>query len=145
MGDSGTTSGTGQRGFAFPLARRLKHKRLIEPLFDRQDPDSHSVHSGSVRIVYRFVDVDDFEAPFQIGVAVGRSRGHAPRRNRIKRIIRDSLRHDQPRLEAISATAGKPLTAMVLFQGRSEDAASIRSDLDAALVRLEERVADQTA
>lgn len=145
MGDAGTTSRTGRRGFAFPLARRLKHKRLIEPLFDRHDPDSRSVRSGSIRIVYRFVGTEDIEAPFQVGVAVGRSRGHAPRRNRIKRIIRESLRHDQPRLEAISASAGKPLTAMVLFQGRDEDSASIRSDLDAALVRLEERVTEQTA
>lgn len=126
----------------FPLARRLKHRRLIEPLFDRADPESHSVHSGSIRILYRFVSAETVEAPFQIGVAVGRSRGHAPRRNRVKRILRDALRHDQPRLKQISANTGSVLTAMVLFQGRDESAVRIRTDLDQALRKLERRSAE---
>lgn len=123
----------------FPLSRRLKHRRLIEPLFDRQDPESRSVYSGSIRILYRFVSPDTLDAPFQVGVAVGRSRGNAPRRNRIKRIIRDALRHDQDRLERIVSVSGMALTAMVLFQGRDQDGSAIRADLDDALNRLEER------
>ena len=125
---------------SFPFARRLKRKRLIEPLFDRQDPESQSVYSGSIRILYRFVATDQVEAPFQVGVAVGRSRGNAPRRNRIKRVLRDALRHDQLRIERISLHSGMALTAMVLFQGRNETAAQIRSDLDGAFEKLENRL-----
>jgi ribonuclease P protein component len=127
---------------SFPLARRLKRKRLIEPLFDRKDPESRSVSSGSIRILYRFVSSERVEAPFQVGVAVGRSRGNAPRRNRIKRVLRDALRHDQPRLEQISRLGGNALTAMVLFQGRDETAARIRSDLEHALEKLKNRAAE---
>lgn len=127
-------------GLGFPLARRLKRKRFIEPLFDRNDPMRASVRSGCVRIVYRPVPSDSFEAPFQVGVAVGRSRGHAPRRNHIKRVIRETLRHSQDRLEACAAHMGAPLTAMVLFQGNDEPASIIRQDVEEALRRLNKRL-----
>jgi ribonuclease P protein component len=129
-------------GLGFPLARRLKRKRFIEPLFDRNDPERQSVRAGCIRIVYRPVPPDSFEAPFQVGVAVGRSRGHAPRRNRIKRVIRDVLRHHQDQLEACCARSGSSLTAMLLFQGTDEKAAIIRQDTEEALRRLGKRLAD---
>lgn len=141
MGEAGTSPSSSQHGLRFPATRRLKHRRLIEPLFDRANPTSHSVKSGVVRIVYRFVSADQIPAPFQVGVAVGRSLGHAPKRNRIKRVLREGLRHQQARLERIADSSERSLTAMVLFQGASESASRIRSDLDKALERLESRVA----
>jgi ribonuclease P protein component len=123
----------------FPSARRLKRRRLIDPLFDRHHPEGSTVASGSVRVLYRFVDRDLVGGSFQIGVAVGRSRGNAPRRNRIKRVFRDVIRHDQERLERIAQTHGKALTAMVLFQGRDQDDQTIRRDCTAALAKLEDR------
>lgn len=123
----------------FPSARRLKRRGLIDPLFDRQSTEGGSVFSGSVRIAYRFVAESVIEGPFQIGVAVGRSRGNAPQRNRIKRILRDVIRHDQERLERIARSSGMALTAMVLFQGQRQDSQTIRRDVDRTLEKLEER------
>ncbi len=142
MGEVITSPSAGSSGLRFPLARRLKQRRLIEPLFDRSNPDSHSVRSGCIRILYRLIPAADLGAPFQVGVAVGRSRGHAPRRNRVKRIMRDVLRNEQEQLNRIATASGNALTAMMLFQGRDEDGPRIREDLAKALVRLEERVQD---
>ncbi|MDA0379565.1 MAG: ribonuclease P protein component [Bacteroidetes bacterium] len=141
MGDATPSAGSG--GLGFPLARRLKRKRFIEPLFDRNNPDRQSIRAGCVRIVFRFVPEGSFDAPFQVGVAVGKSRGHAPRRNRIKRVIRETLRHGQDSLERCVAEAGQPLTAMVLFQGSDEPAATIRRDVEEALRRLIRRSPDR--
>lgn len=141
MGESAPTPSHASPGLSFPLARRLKRKRFIEPLFDRTNPDRASVHAGCVRILYRFVSPDAFDAPFQVGVAVGRSRGNAPRRNRVKRIIRDALRHSQDRLETVSDRTGQALTAMVLFQGSDESPTVIREHLSRAMDRLDERSA----
>ena len=138
MGEAGTSPRSAGATLNFPVSRRLKHRRFIEPLFEPGDPSSHSVRSGVIRIVYRFVEAD-LPDLFQIGVAVGRSRGSAPRRNRVKRILRDAIRHDQPRLEQIAKQEGRPLTAMVLFQGKKESSARIRTDFDHALQRLVEQ------
>lgn len=139
MGEAGTSPRSTEASLNFPVSRRLKLRRLIEPLFERSDPTSHSVRSGVIRIVYRFVAADLVPDSFQIGVAVGRSRGSAPRRNRVKRVLRDAIRHDQQRLEQIAKQVGQPFTAMVLFQGKKESSARIRSDFDHALQRLVER------
>lgn len=142
MSEPDATPSAARGGLGFPLARRLKRKRFIEPLFDREDPDRHSVRAGCVRIVFRPVPQDSFEGPFQIGVAVGRSRGHAPRRNRVKRIIRETLRLHQERLAACSSRMDTALTAMVLFQGKDESAEVIRQDLEGALNRLSRRLTE---
>ena len=139
MGEAGTSPLSDGTSLAFPVAQRLKYRRLIEPLFERDNPTSHSVRNGVIRIVYRFVTPEFVPGSFQVGVAVGRSRGSAPRRNRIKRILREAIRHDQPRLEKIANREGQPLTAMVLFQGNKESSARIRSDYDQAMQRLERR------
>lgn len=145
MGEAGTSPRSVRPSLRFPVARRLKHKRLIEPLFERDNPSSHSIRSGAIRILYRFVDANLVSGPFQVGVAVGRSRGSAPRRNQVKRILRDALRHDQPRLERIADQEGRPLTAMVLFQGSKESSTRIRSDLDQAMQRLEQQVSGSSS
>jgi ribonuclease P protein component len=139
MGEAGTSPLSDGTSLTFSVAQRLKHRRLIEPLFEQGNPSSHSVRSGVVRIVYRFVDPEFVPGSFQIGVAVGRSRGSAPRRNRVKRILREAIRHDQPRLERIANREGQPLTAMVLFQGNKASSARIRSDFEQAMQRLEQR------
>lgn len=142
MSEPDATPSADRGGLGFPLARRLKRKRFIEPLFDREDPERQSVRAGCVRIVYRPVPEDSFEAPFQVGVAVGRSRGHAPRRNRIKRVIRETLRHRQDELETCAVRSGSALTAMFLFQGKDETAAVIRKDVEEALRRLSRRLSE---
>lgn len=139
MGEAGSSLRSNDSPLSFPVSRRIKHRRLIEPLFERDNPSSHSVRGGVIRIVYRFVAPELVPGPFQIGVAVGRSRGSAPRRNRVKRILRDAIRHDQPRLERIADQEGQSLTAMVLFQGKKESSERIRSDFAQAMQRLEDR------
>ena len=140
MSEPDATPSADRGGLGFPLARRLKRKRFIEPLFDKEDPERQSVRAGCVRVVYRPVPEDSFEAPFQVGVAVGKSRGNAPRRNRIKRVIRETLRHHQAELEACASQSGSALTAMFLFQGKDERAAVIRQDAEEALRRLIRRL-----
>jgi len=137
MDGADSISGPGSDRLTFPRSRRLKRKRLIEPLFDRSDPTSSSVRAGCVRLAYRFVPDSTFEEAYQVGVAVGKSRGHAPRRNKVKRLMREALRHHQNELEQLAERHGKCLTVMFLFQGRDESSDVILRDTVHAIRKLE--------
>jgi len=137
MDGADSLSGPGSDRLTFPRSRHLKRKRLIEPLFDRSDPSSNSVRVGCVRIAYRFVPTSTFDEAYQVGVAVGRSRGHAPRRNRVKRMMREAIRHNQIDLERLAARRGERLTAMFLFQGRDEGSDTILRDTVQVIRKLE--------
>jgi len=116
----------------FSRTHHLKRKSLIEPLFDRTDQSTHSVASGSVRVLYRLVDESISETTYQIGVAVGRSAGSAVKRNRVKRIIRETVRLNQhliPETEQL-------FTAMVLFRGRFDQLSATPDDVKACLQKV---------
>ena len=115
----------------FSRTHHLKRKQLIEPLFDRNDPDTQSVSSGSVRVLYRLVEEPSITR-FQVGVAVGRKTGSAVKRNRVKRVIRETVRLNQhliPDTEQL-------LTIMVLFRGRFDQLKDTPEDVVACLQRL---------
>jgi len=118
---------SGQERWSFSRSHHLKRKRLIEPLFNRNEPSVRSVAAGSIRLVYRMVSDQDLscEVRFQIGVAVGRSAGPAVRRNRIKRVIREAIRLNQGLL-----------TAMVIFRGNGADISETPRDMVRSLEKL---------
>jgi len=135
---SGIKISSNSERLTFPRSRHLKRKRFIDPLFDRRDSTTRSVRSGSIRIVYRVLEQGSIDTPFQIGVAVGKSRGNAVRRNRIKRTIWESVRLNQHVLK--DAVLESELTAMILFQGSTQTGAVISADTIQAMVKLQERL-----
>jgi len=124
----------------FPRSHHLKRKRLIEPLFDRNNRTIRSLRSGSIRIVYRLTEKGTVNVPFQIGVAVGKSRGNAVRRNRIKRVIWETVRLNQAVLHGIAHSPDDLLTAMILFQGSTEENSAISADTAKVLKSLGDRL-----
>lgn len=129
---------SGQERWSFSRSHHLKRKRLIEPLFNRNEPSVRSVAAGSIRLVYRLVSDQDLscEVRFQIGVAVGRSAGPAVRRNRIKRVIREAIRLNQGLLHDIACNEGTLLTAMVIFRGNGADISETPRDMVRSIEKL---------
>jgi ribonuclease P protein component len=125
-----------------PKSRRLSRKRLIQPLFDRDDVDTCSISSGSVRILYRWSgqEAGQTRVPFQVGFAVGRSMGKAVARNRIKRVLRDEVRRNLGVLWPALEDVRDMLTFMVVVRRRPENASRLRRDVAAGLARLSEAI-----
>ena len=122
----------------FPRARRLKRRRLIRPLFQRDAPDVGRLRAGVVRLLYRSVprEATGLDTPLQVGFAPGRTRTKVIR-NRIRRVMRETFRHHQAGLLRQLDGRGDALTVFVLFQGRAATAdRDIRRDLPRALDRL---------
>lgn len=133
---SGTDEDDEDRPFErLPRAFRLKRQRLIRPLFDKRTPDVGSVARGCVRLVYRVVTRHESEAdvPILIGFSAGRGES-APRRNRIKRVLREVYRVHQQALIDLFCDGDRTLTIMVLYRRPSAgDERCIRKDLPEAL------------
>ena len=135
--------GEGGRSKGFPKRHRLRHRRLIRPLFDRGRSDVRTVAFGCVRLLYRFVPSLEAQqvASVQIGFAPGRART-AVTRNRVKRILREVYRNHQALLVDLFCNPGEVLTVMVLFRGQPAQASTcIPRDLPEALQRLAVRLA----
>ncbi len=127
-----------ERALAFPRAARLKRRRLIRPLFDRNREDVGTVAVGCVRLLYRTVPraQTGYDVPVQVGFAPGRVRT-AVLRNRIRRLFRAVYRVHQHTLVDLFLHRPETLTVMVLFRGRPETAkACIPRDLPQALEQL---------
>ena len=132
-----------RRPHSFPKASRLKRRRLIRPLFDRGRSDVASVAAGCVRLLYRVASQEEVgvAAPVQIGFAVGRRVGGAVKRNRVKRLLRETYRTHQRVLMDLFMDRSHTLTVMVLFRSDPTEAEQcIRSDLPRAMRRLAERL-----
>lgn len=116
---------TGARSYRFPRAFRLKRKRLIQKLFDRQRTDVHSLAQGCVRVVYRLAMPDEVgaEVPVQVGFAPGRKAKKAVQRNRIRRLLREVYRVHQHLLVDLFSTRPEVFTAMFIFRGVPDEAA----------------------
>ena len=138
MPGSGDMAG---RGFAFPRAHRLKRRRLIRPLFDRDRDDVGTVAVGCVRLLYRTVAREEtgYDTPVQCGFAPGRIRS-AVTRNHVRRLLREGYRLRQHLLVDRFQHRPDTLTVMVLFRGRAEAASTcIPRDLPRALEQLAAR------
>ncbi len=127
------------RRHRFPRAFRLKRQRLVRPLFGRGRADVHAVHVGSLIVRYRIAAPDEVgqTVPVQVGFAVGRHVQPKPARNRVKRLLRESVRlHQHDLVRRFTARPGT-LTLVVLYRGRTEGASlAIRRDLPEALRRI---------
>ena len=131
------------RTFTFPRSYRLKRRRLIRTLFDREREDVGTIAVGSVRLVFRLAAPEEVGAdvPLQIGFAPGRTRT-AVERNRIRRLLRETYRlHQHVLTGALHGHTGV-LTMMVLFRGRPEKAGAIHQDLPEAFRQLAVRLAE---
>lgn len=136
-------SGRGS-GHRFGRARRLKRRRLIRPLFERGLADVGSVRAGPVTVRFRLAPVEEvgLRVPFQVGFAVGRRAGDHPARNRIKRQMREVVRHHQDVLAAVMSGRPDVLTLMILYRGGPGEAGdAIRTALPRALASVSEQVA----
>ena len=126
------------RTYSFPRAARLKRRRLIRPLFDRNRADVRTVAVGCVRLLYRTVEREEtgHDIPVQVGFAPGRL-PRAVVRNRVRRLLREVYRGHQHALVDLFTNRPDTLTVMVLFRGRPEMAPTcIPRDLPRALERL---------
>ncbi len=81
---------TGRPSYRFPRSARLRGRKAFQELFERR------VRTSDQRLML-------YAAPngrriSRLGIAVNRRYGHAVRRNRIKRLIRESFRLIRPEL-----------------------------------------------
>ena len=83
--------------FTFPRSRRLTHARQFDAVYAAK----LRVSLGPLAI---FVRRNQLPHP-RLGLAVGRSVGTAPQRNRVKRLIRESFRFLQHSLSVASPVA----------------------------------------
>ena len=126
------------RPTAFPRSRRLKRRRLIRPLFERDRTDVQRVRAGTVVLLTRTVPRADtgHDVGLQVGFAPGRRRTNALR-TQVRRHLRETFRLHQQALLDRFGDRPDALTVMVLFRGRDADAGeAIRRDLPRALARL---------
>ncbi|GAB5537401.1 MAG: ribonuclease P protein component [Rubricoccaceae bacterium] len=135
--DSGASRAT------FPRARRLKRRRLIRPLFQRNAPDVGRLRVGAVRVLYRIVPRADtgLDTPVQVGFAPGRTRT-AVDRNRLRRAMRETFRqHQGPLLRQLADRPSETLTMFILVQSRDANSTdALRRDLPRALAKLANRI-----
>ncbi len=122
-----------------PRSSRLKRRRLIRPLFDRDRPDVHSHFSGCLRAAYRFVDGNpsDPDTRLQVGFFVGRRIGGAVVRNRVRRRLREAYRRRHPELARTLSARNDLMTLAIIFRGGADtEWTSIVRDTDAIVDRL---------
>jgi len=100
----------------FGKAEKLKSRKEIEALFDRQ---GHSFGQYPMRLVWKEMEERRSDSPIQFGVSVSkRFFKKAVDRNRIKRLIREAYRlRKQPIHEAL-AQREQQIAFMVLFTGK---------------------------
>ena len=89
MGDE---SAMPPQSYSFPRSRRLAGKLAFSRVFDAKVRESR----GPLMV---YAHPNDLPHP-RLGISIGRKVGSAPKRNRIKRLLRESFRlmqHDLPR------------------------------------------------
>jgi ribonuclease P protein component len=135
-----------ERRLTFPPSYRLKRRRLIRSLFDRNRDDVQTVAVGCVRVIYRVVGRDALghDVPLQVGFAPGPRAESGVERNRIRRLLREVYRVHQYTLVDPFVCRPEALILMLLFRGAPAQAdACIERDLPRAMQRVADRVADE--
>jgi ribonuclease P protein component len=135
-----------ERRLTFPPSYRLKRRRLIRSLFDRNRDDVQTVAVGGVRVIYRVVGRDALghDVPLQVGFAPGPRAESGVERNRIRRLLREVYRVHQYTLVDPFVCRPEALILMLLFRGAPAQAdACIERDLPRAMQRVADRVAGE--
>jgi ribonuclease P protein component len=127
-----------ERRYTFPRSHRLKRRRLIRSLFDRDRDDVETVAVGCVRLLFRVVDREEtgHDTPIQVGFAPGRRVESGVERNRVRRLLREVYRVHQHTLVDLFVRRPHTLLVMILFRGdpaRADDC--IERDLPQAMER----------
>ena len=107
----------------FPGSARLKRRRLITPLFDRDNREVRTAAVGTIRLLYRFAPRADTgtDSPVQIGFAVPTRIKRATERNLIKRHMRAGFQSHATRFHGIAVPGDETLTIMAIFRGSRFD------------------------
>ena len=132
-----------ERRYTLPPSHRLKRRRLIRSLFDRERDDVSTVAVGCVRLLFRVVEREatGHDVPIQVGFAPGRRVESGVERNRVRRLLREVYRVHQHTLVDPFVRTPHTLIVMILFRGdpaRADD--GIGRDLPAALQRAADRL-----
>ncbi len=116
----------------YPQSEKLKSKKLIELLFD----EGRSVKSYPLRMVYVPATLYPEGVKWQCGVSVSkRSFKSAVDRNRVKRLMRESYRHNK----SIIDTKGTTFAMLILYTGREQLS---QKEISKAMVKLLNRFND---
>ncbi len=137
-----------ERRLTFPPSYRLKRRRLIRSLFDRDRDDVQTVAIGCVRLLYRVVHraALGHDVPLQVGFAPGPRAESGVERNRIRRLLREVYRVHQYTLVDPFLCRPDALIVMILFRGAPAQADDcIERDLPRAMRRVAGRVAADDA
>lgn len=127
-----------------PRSTSLKREAWIRALFDRRRSDVVTVASGCIRILFRIVYGHNTVSRrrLMVGFSAGPRQRSAVRRNRIKRLLRESFRLNQHTLEGCLPQAGI-LTMMILYRHKElksfhEIDSDLRRSLDLAAAEMDE-------
>jgi ribonuclease P protein component len=121
--------------YALRRSVSLKRRAWIRPLFDRSQSDVMRVSSGCVRLLFRLIarPASSSEPSLAVGFATARGIETAVRRNRAKRLLRESFRLNQDLLHD-RVPENMTLTMMILYRYRDlRSFAEVHSDLQSAL------------
>ena len=120
----------------FPGAFRLKHRRLLRPLFRRDE--AASVAAGCVRLLFRRVPREAHQPPVQVAFIPGRQPTSVVR-NRVRRTLREVYRRHLARLvDLLPLEPSETLTLAVLLRAKPgpDLHAHVAADLPRALDRM---------
>ncbi|PSQ76911.1 MAG: ribonuclease P [Bacteroidetes bacterium QH_6_63_17] len=132
-----------ERRLTFPPSYRLKQRRLIRSLFDRDRDDVQTVAVGCVRLLYCVIEREALghDVPLQVGFAPGPRAESGVERNRIRRLLREVYRVHQYALVDPFVCRPEALIVMLLFRGAPAQAdACIERDLPHAMRQVAERL-----
>jgi len=124
-------------GLSFPRKEKLKSKKLIEQLFAK----GNSVSNYPIKLIYLKTELP-FDVPIQAGVTVPKKKFQsAVKRNRIKRLMRESYRLNKP---LVFNNSKGTFAFLFLYLGKEmPDYILVDKSLKAALHKFKKKIDDE--
>ena len=122
---------------SFPRKEKLKSKKLIEQLF----AEGRSVSNYPIKLIYLKTELP-FDTPIQAGVTVPKKNfKSAVKRNRIKRLMRESYRLNKA---LVFNNSKGSFAFLFLYLGKEmPDYALVEKNLKAALHKFKKKIYDE--